>query len=292
MRLVSYESNSAWLPGIVVDDNVVNLNYALTAVGENQGLPFASIRDFLDAAGSRLVEVASVIANATDLPVIGSVESVRLGAPVNNPSKVLCIGLNYADHVGETGRELPTHPDVFSKFDTSLIGPDYPIAGTDITAKLDFEGELAVVIGTACSRVDESDALKHVAGLTVLNDITARDLQHRGTQWLPGKALDGATPCGPYLVTLDEVGDPQTLDIRTTVNDVEVQSSNTKNMIFSVAHVVSYVSQFLTLRPGDIIATGTPEGIGAKRQPPQFLTSGDVVVVELERVGVLTNRVG
>ncbi|KRC65806.1 5-oxopent-3-ene-1,2,5-tricarboxylate decarboxylase [Aeromicrobium sp. Root236] len=295
MRLVSYGSKASWSAGIVLEDDVIDLNEALSATGDFHGQSFGSVREFLEAAGGRLEDVATAIDRAaihSTLPVVGSVSSVRLGPPVPDPSKVLCIGLNYADHVGETGRQLPSHPDVFSKFDTSLIGPTDVIAGTDITENLDFEGELAIVIGRVCSRVDESEALGYVAGLTVLNDITARDLQHRGTQWLAGKALDDATPCGPFLVTLDEVGDPQTLDIRTTVNGVEVQSSNTKNMIFSVANVVAYVSQFLTLRPGDIIATGTPEGIGAKRQPPQWLQVGDVVTVELERVGVLTNRVG
>jgi acylpyruvate hydrolase len=210
---------------------------------------------------------------------------------VADPAKVLCVGLNYSDHVGETGRPLPTDPDLFAKFASSLIGPNDRIELSEVTDNLDFEGEMAIVIGTSCSRVSDKDALGHVAGLSVLNDITARDLQYRGTQWLAGKALDDATPFGPAIVTLDEIGDPQTLDITTTVNGTQVQGSNTRSMIFSVAHVVSYISQFLTLMPGDVIATGTPEGIGAKRNPPQWLRPGDIVEVTLERVGTLSNKI-
>ncbi|MFI6367730.1 fumarylacetoacetate hydrolase family protein [Nocardia sp. NPDC050630] len=208
-----------------------------------------------------------------------------------DPAKVLCVGLNYSDHVGETGREFPSHPDIFAKFASSLIGPHDGIACSDVSVNLDFEGELAIVIGRNCRRVAEDDALGHIAGLTVFNDITARDLQYRGTQWLAGKAVDGSTPCGPALVTLDDVGDPQSLDLSTRVNGLQVQGSNTKNMIFPIARIVSYISQFLALSPGDIIATGTPEGIGAKRRPPVWLQPGDTVEVEIEKIGLLRNVV-
>ena len=153
------------------------------------------------------------------------------------------------------------------------------------------EGELAVVIGRPCRDVAAEDALAAVAGATILNDLTARDLPFNGTQWLPGKALDGATPCGPALVTLDEVGDLQVLDLATRVNGREVQRSSTARMIFPVAAVVAYISRFLELRPGDVITTGTPEGIGSRRDPPSFLAPGDVVEVEIEHLGVLRNVV-
>ncbi len=216
---------------------------------------------------------------------------MRLGPPVTDPSKVLCIGLNYNDHVAETGRALPSHPDIFAKFASSLIGPFDTISCSNITPNLDFEGELAIIIGKECRSVSAEDALDFVAGVTVLNDITARDLQYRGTQWLAGKAVDGSTPVGPVLVTLDEAGDLQNLDIQTHVNGVQVQSSNTNLMIFPVRQLVSYISYFLSLSPGDIITTGTPQGIGAKRQPPVWLKPGDVVEVELENVGALRNIV-
>jgi len=292
LRIATYATPDGWRPGLVLGERVVPLADALRAAG----LPaeaVGSTRDFLDQYGARLAHVSAALLAAPlgDVAAVGALGELRLGPPVTNPRKVLCVGLNYADHVGETGRQLPSHPDIFSKFASSLIGAHESIACLDVTANLDFEGEVAVVMGSSARRVSEADALGHVAGLTVLNDITARDLQYRGTQWLPGKAVDGSTPVGPELVTLDEVGDPQSLDIRTTVNDNVVQSSNTRNMIFSVARVVSYISQFLTLQPGDVIATGTPEGIGAKRQPPLWLQAGDVVTVEVERVGALRNVV-
>jgi len=201
------------------------------------------------------------------------------------------VGLNYQDHVAETGRKLPTHPDIFNKFATTLIGPDEDIRCSDVTTQLDYEGELAVVIGRSCRNVTEVDALDSVAGLMVLNDVTARDLQYNGTQFLPGKAVDRSTPCGPMLVTLDEIADPQALDITTRVNGVTVQSSNTKHMIFQIPRIIAYISRFLELSPGDVISTGTPDGIGAKRQPPLWLRPGDVVEVELQNVGLLSNTV-
>ncbi|WP_225897222.1 fumarylacetoacetate hydrolase family protein [Rhizobium phaseoli] len=222
---------------------------------------------------------------------VGPFDKVRLGAPVPDPAKILCIGLNYNDHVAETGRALPTHPDIFAKFASTLIGPFDEISCSNITPNLDFEGELAIVIGKECRSVSPEEALDFVAGVTVLNDVTARDLQYRGTQWLAGKAVDASTPVGPALVTLDEVGDIQNLDIQTRVNGSQVQSSNTHLMIFPVRHLVSYISYFLALSPGDIITTGTPQGIGAKRQPPMWLQPGDTVEVELENVGVLRNVV-
>ena len=222
---------------------------------------------------------------------VGPVADLHLEAPVPDPAKVLCVGLNYKDHVAETGRALPEYPDVFAKFASTMVGPDDEIGGSQITSNLDFEGEVAVVIGRTASRVSEDEALDYVAGLSPLNDITARDLQYRGTQWLAGKSVDGSTPWGPALVTLDEIGDPQALELVTRVNGTEMQRSNTRHQIFPIARIVAYLSGFLTLQPGDVIATGTPHGIGAKRTPPVWLNPGDEVEVEVERVGVLRNRV-
>ncbi|MEV0555123.1 fumarylacetoacetate hydrolase family protein [Streptomyces sp. NPDC050597] len=294
MKLVSYESGAGWQPGLLHGDQVFSLNAALWAAGRRASSDLPSVRDFLQTHGGHLPQIAAAIGPVLDegaLKSVGSLDSVRLGPPVTDPLKVLCVGLNYSDHVGETGRAMPAHPDLFAKFASSLIGPYDAIGRSDVTDNLDFEGELAVVIGRECSRVEESDALAYVAGLSVLNDITARDLQYRGTQWLAGKAVDRATPFGPAIVTLDEIGDPQALDIETFVNGTRVQGSNTKHMIFPVARIVSYISQFLTLGPGDVIATGTPEGIGAKRNPPLWLRPGDKVEVVLEKVGILRNEI-
>jgi 2-keto-4-pentenoate hydratase/2-oxohepta-3-ene-1,7-dioic acid hydratase in catechol pathway len=294
VRLVSYAMERGWAPGVVVGERVFDLNAVLTVVRFGRtSAPYASVLEFLTAEGGSLTEISGLIDDfdPESTVAIGDITETRLGPPVLAPSKVLCVGLNYADHVGETGRQLPDFPDIFAKFPSTLIGPFDPIDCGDVSPNLDFEGELAVVMGRPCRRVVEVDALSYVAGVAVLNDISARDLQWRGTQWLPGKAIDGSTPWGPALVTLDDVGDLQELDLETRVNGVTVQKSNTRSMIFPIARIIAYISHFLELSPGDVIATGTPEGIGAKRQPPQWLAPGDTVDVHVRTVGVLRNAV-
>lgn len=289
MKLVSYDVDGSWRPGITIGSTVFDVAALL---GDKDAV--RSTRELLEKFGAALPQLAQQLtAAAAQSPkaAVGDLGSLRLGPPVTDPLKVLCIGLNYNDHVTETGRALPTHPDIFPKFASTLIGPHDDINCAQITQNLDFEGEMAVVIGRRCRHVSEADALNYVAGLTVLNDITARDLQYRGTQWLAGKSVDSSTPVGPALITLDETGDPQTLDIETRVNGQQVQSANTSLMIFPVAKLVAYISFFLELSPGDIITTGTPKGIGAKRQPPLWLKAGDVVEVELQSVGLLRNTV-
>ena len=291
MRLISYAHGAATRAGVVVDDAV----YDLDAVPSAELGSTSSTREFLELYGDRLASLSAELqAAAAKLPGarVGERDGVRLLAPITDPAKVLCIGLNYRDHVAETGRALPEHPDVFAKFATTMIGAEDEIAGAGLTENLDFEGELAVVIGRHARGVAAEDALDYVAGLAVLNDVTARDLQYRGTQWLAGKAVDGSTPWGPELVTLDEVGDPQTLDLVTRVNGTEMQRSNTRHQIFPIAEIIAYLTSFTSLAPGDLIATGTPEGIGAKRKPPVWLQPGDVVEIEVDRVGTLSNRVG
>ncbi|MBB2754037.1 UNVERIFIED_ORG: 2-keto-4-pentenoate hydratase/2-oxohepta-3-ene-1,7-dioic acid hydratase in catechol pathway [Rhizobium aethiopicum] len=291
MKLVSFESAGSWNAGLLIDTSIFDISALLHGSGSK---PVLSVRQLLADYGDKLPELAAQLAAAVKSNPgarAGSLDELRLGPPITDPQKVLCIGLNYNDHVAETGRALPTHPDIFAKFASSLIGPIDEIACSKITDNLDFEGELAIVIGKECRSVTAEQALEYVAGVTVLNDITARDLQYRGTQWLAGKAVDGSTPVGPAIVTLDEIGDIQNLDIRTRVNGQQVQSSNTHLMIFPIRQLVSYISYFLSLAPGDIITTGTPQGIGAKRQPPMWLKPGDTVEVELEKVGVLRNVV-
>lgn len=295
MKLVSYEQGGQWRPGVLVQTSVYDADALLRAERSTAAPALGSMRSLLQEYGGSLQDLSGrVDALAATHPGarVGELGTLRLGPPVTDPAKVLCIGLNYNDHVAETGRALPTHPDIFTKYASTLIGPSDDILCSKITSNLDFEGEMAIVIGRPCRNVSEADALDYVAGVTVLNDITARDLQYRGTQWLPGKAVDASTPVGPALVTLDEVGDVQALDIRTLVNGREVQHSNTRLMIFPVRKLIAYVSIFLELSPGDIITTGTPQGIGAKRQPPLWLNPGDVVEVALERVGSLRNMVG
>lgn len=292
MKFISFYRDADLIAGVLHGDEIYDLNQLLEVVGEAE---VVGVRAFLQRSGNELASVTAKITSALEtepsIAAIGKLGAVRLGPPIPDPQKVLCIGLNYANHVAETGRKLPDYPDIFAKFASTLIGPQDDICCSEVTKNLDFEGELTLVIGRSASKVSEEDALDHVAGLMVLNDVTARDLQYRGTQWLAGKAVDGSTPCGPALVTLDEISDPYALDISTRVNGATLQSSNTRYQIFNLARLVSYISGFLTLNPGDIITTGTPEGIGAKRTPPLWLKPGDVVEVEVAGVGVLRNVV-
>jgi 2-keto-4-pentenoate hydratase/2-oxohepta-3-ene-1,7-dioic acid hydratase in catechol pathway len=297
VRIVSYEyaPESGSRGGVLVDDSMYDLERLLESSPEAAHGGTSSVREFLELYGGRIAAIsAEVSALAARNPGarVAARSEVRLTTPLPDPAKVLCVGLNYKDHVAETGRALPEYPDVFAKFASTLIGPEDEIGGAEVSENLDFEGEVAVVIGRTASRVSEAEALDYVAGLAPLNDITARELQYRGTQWLAGKAVDGSTPWGPALVTLDEVGDPQTLDLVTRVNGIEMQRSNTRHQIFPIAGIVSYLTSFLTLNPGDVIATGTPQGIGAKRTPPVWLQPGDTVEIDIERVGLLRNRVG
>ncbi|WP_053351641.1 fumarylacetoacetate hydrolase family protein [Leucobacter musarum] len=294
MKLVSYNHPYGTRGGVQIGDAVYDLERLLAdADAADRGAP-SSVKEFLALYGDRLAELGEVFDSASDNAIgalVGPVTDAGLVGPVPDPAKVLCVGLNYKDHVAETGRALPEFPDVFTKFASTLIGPFDEIGGAEVSENLDFEGEVAVVIGRRASKVSEAEALDYVAGLAPLNDVTARDLQYRGTQWTAGKAVDGSTPWGPALVTLDEVGDPQTLDLVTRVNDVEMQRSNTRHQIFPIATIIAYLSNFLTLEPGDVIATGTPQGIGAKRTPPVWIAPGDTVEIEIERVGTLRNQV-
>jgi acylpyruvate hydrolase len=206
------------------------------------------------------------------------------------PGKIICVGLNYVAHAEEAGRDLPDYPVLFTKFASSLAGPFDAIPCPPESAEIDYEGELAIVIGERARRVSRATALEVVAGCAVANDVTMRDYQNRTHQWLQGKAWDRSTPVGPQLVTLDEVGSLAQLTLRTTVNGEIVQDASTGLMIFDVPTIVSVISEFTTLEPGDLILTGTPSGVGFRRQPPLLLAPGDVVAVEIDRVGRIENR--
>jgi acylpyruvate hydrolase len=216
---------------------------------------------------------------------------LRLRPVIPRPGKVICVGLNYRSHIEETRREESAYPVLFAKFATTLAGPFDEIPCPPESRAVDYEGELAVVIGERCRRVSEDRALAVVAGLCAANDVSMRDYQSRTHQWLQGKAWDRSTPVGPELVTLEEAGDPQALMLRTTVNGRLVQESSTELMIFSVARLVAAISEFATLEPGDLILTGTPGGVGFRREPPLLLSDGDVVAVEVEGVGRMENRI-
>ena len=229
-----------------------------------------------------------------------ALDSLALLAPIPRPSKnIMCLGLNYADHAKEAsaakGREakLPEHPIVFTKNVTSVIGPDAAVPyDSNATQELDWEVELGLVIGRPGYAIDAGNAMDHVFGYTVINDLSARDLQFRHKQFFIGKSVDGGCPMGPWLVTADEVDDPHSLSIRCLVNGVTKQDSNTRHMIFDIPTIISTLSRGMSLEAGDIIATGTPDGVGFARKPPEFLKPGDEVVCEIEGIGVLRNTIG
>ena len=228
-----------------------------------------------------------------------ALSELRLLAPIPRPRKnVMCLGWNYSEHVHETSRtgkrgpDLPEHPIVFTKSVTSVTGPgrDIPM-DSSVSSQLDWEVELGVIIGRGGRGISRADALAHIFGYTVINDISARDLQFRHKQFFIGKSLDGACPMGPWIVTADGIEDPQQLDLRCTVNGVAKQDSNTRHMIFDIPEIIATLSRGMTLEAGDIIATGTPDGVGFARTPPEYLRPGDEVVCEIEGVGVLVNRI-
>jgi acylpyruvate hydrolase len=217
-------------------------------------------------------------------------EQVRFRPVVPRPGKVICVGLNYRDHIKETKREESDFPVLFTKFATSLTGPFDTVACPPESKAIDYEGELAVVIGERVRRVGAEQAVDAVAGYTVANDVTMRDYQYKTHQWLQGKAWDRSTPLGPALVTPDEVVDPRRLQLRTLVNGEQVQAASTELLIFDVGTLINVISEFATLEPGDVILTGTPGGVGFRREPQLLLGDGDVVVVEIEGVGRIENR--
>lgn len=210
---------------------------------------------------------------------------------VPRAGKIVCVGLNYLAHVGETGREIPEYPVLFTKFAEALIGPSDAIVLPPESSQVDYEGELAVIVGTAGRRIAPADALRHVAGYAIANDVTMRDFQYKTHQWLQGKAWEGSTPLGPYLVTPDEVGDAGALDLRLSIGDRVLQEASTAQMMFDVPTLIAHISTFVTLQPGDVILTGTPGGVDFRRKPQVFLQPGDTVRVEISGLGAIENPV-
>jgi 2-keto-4-pentenoate hydratase/2-oxohepta-3-ene-1,7-dioic acid hydratase in catechol pathway len=220
-------------------------------------------------------------------------DQVKLLAPIPDPHKILCLGLNYRDHAAESGSPVPKEPILFSKYATALIGDGATIVLPRVSQEVDYEAELVIVVGKGGRHLNAQTAREHVAGYTVGNDVSARDWQLKkdGKQWMVGKTFDTFAPMGPALVTSDEVRDPHSLPIRLRLNGQVMQDSNTGQMIFDVGAILAYISQVVTLEPGDLIYTGTPPGVGFARKPPVFLKDGDVVEVEIEGLGVLRNPI-
>jgi acylpyruvate hydrolase len=286
MRLVTYSDGSATRAGVLIGEQVVPAEAAATEAGLD--LPPRSARMLLELLSAeqlaRLGEAAATAPGALDR------SAVTLRAPIAHPEKIICLGLNYRDHAAETGQPIPQAPMWFAKFANSLIGDGQAVVlPRTHPRRVDYEAELAVVIGTRARNVSADDALSFVAGAMPFNDVSARDLQMQNPLWTAGKAIDTFAPCGPALVTLDEIENLQALALRTRVNGEVVQAGNTAEQIFTVAEVVAWLSRTMTLVPGDIIATGTPAGIGAARR--SYLSAGDTVAVEVQGLGVVTNPV-
>jgi 2-keto-4-pentenoate hydratase/2-oxohepta-3-ene-1,7-dioic acid hydratase in catechol pathway len=282
MRLVSYLRDGAPRTAAVRDGRYVDLN------DTDSQIP-VSMKGLLAQGAEGLERVRRALETGEGLDPAG----VRLAAPVPDPEKVICIGLNYADHAAESGLEIPGEPVVFCKFPTAVCAPGAPIVLPPSSSQVDYEAELVVVIGQGGRHIPRANAWEHVAGYTCGHDVSARDWQlHKpGGQWLLGKTFDTFAPFGPELVTGDEITDPGALDIRLHLNGQCLQNSNTRQLIFSIDQLIEYVSGVCTLKPGDVIFTGTPPGVGVARKPPVFLRPGDVAEVEIERIGVLRNPI-
>ncbi len=277
MRLVTFDAGDGGRAGMVVDGRVVD---AWAALGEPHR---GSLRELIEH--ERVEDLRARIGD-TGAPS-HPLSSVRLLAPIPDPEKIVCIGLNYKEHAAEVGAEAPDHPVVFGKFRNALVGPDATVTLPANSSKVDYEAEVAFVIGRRAKDVAVEDALDFIAGYTLLNDLSARDLQGRGPQWMPGKIFDGAAPCGPALVTPEEAGPHDAIGITLTLNGETMQDSSTDDLIFSIPELVADLSALMTLEPGDIIATGTPPGVGMGRKPRVWLAPGDEVIIESPTLGRL-----
>ena len=277
MKLVSAVVDGREMFGAVVDDAVRDLS----------AVPGWS--SMIDALSAPPMRVEAAVADAPSIPLA----TVELLPPVPVPRRILCAGLNYAEHVAESLTPPPRgdHPVIFTRFPSSLVGHDHAIARPRASEHLDYEGELAIVIGATTHAVPPSSAMAAVAGYACFMDGSVRDFQRHTSQFTPGKNFDASGSWGPWIVTADEIDDPATLTLTTRVDGEVVQQASTADMIFTIPELIAYCSTFTTLEPGDVIATGTPGGVGAARTPPRWLRDGDTVDVEITDVGVLTNRV-
>lgn len=303
MKLAQFKTNGSAEQrlGVLVGDVVCDVADLAKALKESGGGPpswllkATTTQDVIDRADSAVRDIAGLLINGHTGPGRGVTAAFALDSidflPAVYPSKIVAIGRNYVDHAIEGGAEPPKAPLIFNKLPNSLSAHNAPIVLSKISSQVDYEAELAVVIGRKATRVTEAAALDHVFGYTLINDVSARDLQYGDGQWTRGKSLDTFAPLGPFITTRDEVADVQVLQIEGRLNGEVMQSSNTSKMIFKVAYLISYISQGITLEPGDVIATGTPDGVGIFRKPPVLLNAGDVYEVTVEKLGTLSNPV-
>jgi acylpyruvate hydrolase len=297
MKLVRFSSNGqSPRVGVLQGDRIADLQASLAASLARRGvvraqdiaatLVPASTREFLEGGAATQDAIASITEWVT-VPAA----SAHLHAPIADPGKFICIGLNYRDHAEETGNAIPKEPPIFAKWSNAIIDPGEPILRPRGSKQLDWEVELGVVIGRPARYVAREQALDYVWGYTIINDASARDFQMVTSQWMAGKIFETAAPIGPYIADRTEVPDPHTLSLKTFVNGKQMQNGNTKTFIFDVRYLVSYLSNLITMLPGDVIATGTPPGVGLGMKPPVYLNAGDVVRMEITGLGSLENPV-
>ncbi|MCI2256821.1 fumarylacetoacetate hydrolase family protein [Domibacillus sp. PGB-M46] len=276
MKLALFSAEEKHHLGVVRGDNIISL----TAMDPETYPP--CIKTF--------IQRGSTVPSLEGQPSF-SLEGIEIDVPIASPEKIICVGLNYIDHCHETGMEPPKSPVIFSKYANALTGHNTAVEIPINSNEVDFEAELAIVIGKEAKHVSEEEAEEFVFGYTIINDVSARDLQFADGQWSRGKTADTFAPTGPYVVTRDEIGDPHNLAISLTLNGETMQDSNTSNLIFTVPQIVSFLSQSMTLKPGDLIATGTPPGVGMGRSPKVWLKDGDRMNVTIEKIGTLSNHV-
>jgi 2-keto-4-pentenoate hydratase/2-oxohepta-3-ene-1,7-dioic acid hydratase in catechol pathway len=293
--------------GIVQDNEIIDVDLAARALNI---IPHEQMLDLLDHYGQGMRELNAILDKVggrrfsevktfSEIGAVHNLSEIQLAAPIPRPRKnPMCLGWNYADHAKETalirGQETkaPEYPVFFTKAPTTVNSPyGNIIIDPQVSVEIDWEVELAVIIGNGGKNISEEDALSHIFGYTVLNDVTARDLQSRHKQFFKGKSIDGYCPMGPWIVTADEIKDPQNLVVRLRVNGITKQDGNTSMMVFPIRLIIAFLSLGMTLEPGDIIATGTPSGVGFARNPPEFLKAGDVMETEVEGIGVLRNLI-
>ncbi len=279
MRVVTFSKDKTIDAGILRGDGVLPL----------RPLGYADTISFI-AAGRAALDTARTKLDTSDASII-PLTSVQLLAPVPKPGKILCVGLNYRDHAIESKMELPKVPTIFVKFSSAVIGPDAPIVLPKASTQPDYEAEFAFVIGKHAKNVHRDEWRDYVFGYTIVNDVSARDVQLATTQWNLGKSFDTFAPIGPYIVTADEISDPHALDIKLSIGGETLQHSNTRHLIFGVGDLVEHISRIIPLEPGDIISTGTPAGVGLGRNPKRWLKPGEEIAIEIEKIGTLHNPV-
>ena len=284
MKLMMFQKGKYTALGLVEGKAVIDLGVADPALPKDlQGLI---------AAGPKALAAAKAAVEKAPASARFVLDAMKPALPIANPTKFICVGLNYALHAKEGGHAIPTYPSFFLRVPTSLVAAGAPVIRPKVSVQLDYECELTIVIGKGGRHIPEDRALEHVFGYTLFNDVSVRDYQRKTSQWMPGKNFDGTGPLGPWIVTADELpAGASGLRITTRVNGETMQDSNTSDMIFSTARTIALLSEFMTLEPGDLIATGTPSGVAHARKPPTWMKAGDTVAVEVERVGVLSNPV-